>query len=96
MKFGGHSYRILDRHKSKQGYQLIHRDLSLDGGSRLPPVAEEKSAACGLKVDEERVSPTRERHQAGSPRTLWVSGEAGMVRLRKALTNVACGSRVHT
>lgn len=56
------------RHKSKQGYLLIYPDLSRDGGSRLPPVAEEKSAACELKLDEEGVSSECERDQAGSPR----------------------------
>lgn len=69
MEFGGHNYTFLDRHKSKQGYLLIHPDQRLDGGSRLPPVAEEKSAAYGLKLDEERVSSGRERDETGSPRT---------------------------
>lgn len=97
MEFGRGRSQLQDlRHKSKQDHQLIHSDLSLDGGSRLPPVAEEKNAACGLKLDEERVSSGRERDQARSPRALWVSGEAGIVRLRKALTNVACGSRPGT
>lgn len=50
-----HSFTIFaDRHKSRQGcQQQIHQDLRLDGGSRLPPVAERKSAARGRKLGEE-------------------------------------------
>lgn len=84
------------RHKTKQGYLLIHPDLRLDGGSRLPPVVEEKSAACRMKLDEEMVFSGRERDYAGSPRTFWVSRDTGRVRLRKAPIDVAGSSPVHT
>lgn len=60
---------FVDRHKSRQGNLLVHQDLRLDGGSRLPPVVEEKSAAYRLKQGDKRVSSGRERDEEGTPRT---------------------------
>lgn len=67
MRVGGHSFTIFaDRHKSRQGSVSIR--TCLDGGSRLPPVAEKKNAARGLKLGEERVFSGSERDEAGTPR----------------------------